>query len=113
MSTAIMIADLAVQLKAEQAKALSEQSTIDKSINDFYHMLEYLPLNACQLSKVAKQLKLALQARRALKEMINVNQVVLQGSVEKLKTREEIMQRTADRDATYRAEAKAAFNKFF
>lgn len=43
-------------------------SALDAKINDLYHIIEYLPLNAVELSKVMKVLRESLNARREWKD---------------------------------------------
>lgn len=107
------ISVLAEQVKAQQVSIGEEQSCTDKLINDLYHIIEYLPLSAPQMSQVSKRLKETLIKRRALKEQFNVNQAMLQTPVEKLKGAEESEKRVLHRDRQYFAESKAAFDRIF
>ncbi len=113
MNTVIELVAIVDKLKAEHGAVIAELSTIDKSMNDLYHMIEYLPLNARDLSRVTKKMKEHLRRRRALKEQSNINQMILQGIVEKTKAVSDIEKRVTDREASYRAEAKVAFDKMF
>lgn len=44
------------------------EKELDKKVQDLMHVLEYYPLNAVQLVKVAKKLRETKQVRRLLKE---------------------------------------------
>jgi hypothetical protein len=51
-----------------------ELSDIDKKINDLYHIIEFIDLNAADASKVFKYLKRTLRKRRDIKDKISVVQ---------------------------------------
>lgn len=59
----------AIKEAREHSKSIEiEEKLLDKKVQDLMHVLEYYPLNAVQLVKVAKKLRETKQVRRLLKE---------------------------------------------
>lgn len=101
------------KLKKQKADLLKLTSSIDKQINDHYHIIELVSLNASQLSKVTKSLKDLLKQRREAKENLNAVSNFLSGNLENAKTPETMKKNANDRENKYRAEAVLAFNAMF
>ena len=100
-------------LKKHKAELLKLNSTIDKQINDHYHIIELMPLNASQMSKVTKSLRALLKQRRDAKEEFNAVSNFLSGHMENGKSPIIMKQNAADREQKYRTEAEAAYQKLF
>jgi len=91
-------------LKETKANLVSEQKRIDKEINDHYHVLEMITMNASQISKVVKGLRGLLKSRRDIKESLILIESILTNHDSKT------AQRTK-RVGQYESEAKVAFNQ--
>ena len=84
----------------------------DGIVNDLYHILEFVKLDAVQMSKVAKQLRQALQTRRKLKEDSILFQSILDTTTSKIKP-DELIQRQNNRISKYIEESHASFKSIF
>lgn len=96
---------------AESVKNLSE---LDTKINDLYHIIEYVPLDAVKASKVLKELKKSLNERRRWKDC-NAN---LSASLHKLNgvdpsIYEKRVAVTEERNAKYLQESLESYQKHF
>ena len=107
------IASLVEKVKIENVAALARLGVVDKSINDLYHIIEYLALPAPKLMMVMKELRKLLRERRILKEQTNLFHHLLQSTVEKAHPPSESESRMAQRAEKYTAEAQAAYDKMF
>ena len=113
------MADTITTITAHRDSLLAAQSDLDKDVNNIYHMIEYLPLSAVQLSKITKKLKTILQARREHKEEINFWTVILnRNGFENAKLKPNIAgpdhdKDAAKRDAKYTRESITSYEKMF
>lgn len=64
------LTSLCVEAISSFDELVKQQSEIESRVSDLYHVLELVPMNAVEQMKVTKQLKLALQQRRAIKDKI-------------------------------------------
>lgn len=107
------IASLVEKVKIENTAALARLGVVDKSVNDLYHIIEYLALPAPKLMVVMKELRKLLRERRILKEQTNLFHCLLQSTVEKAHAAAESESRMVQRAEKYTAEAQAAYDKMF
>lgn len=112
-SSITQLADIAEQVRSEYQSLKTKQSNNDHEINDLYHIIELLNINAAQTSKVTKLLKAALRLRRELKEQQSACQMAMQGTIEKIPLSVEFSRRRSVREAQYRGEALVAFDRLF
>ena len=99
--------------KLEMKNLKDKVSANDKEINNLYHMLEVLKLNAVYIAKISKKLSAALKLRRTLKEDLNICQVIVNSVVEKTLPLEEFERRTEERAVKYAEEAQNHFDEMF
>lgn len=55
-----------------ESEVLSSLSEVDKKVNDCYHILELMDLDAIKMTVITKKLKTALRERRVLKDAVSV-----------------------------------------
>lgn len=82
-------------------------STINSSINDILHIIEYIDLPANQMSKLTKKLKVMYKFRREIKE----SSIILQNILKNGKEPSEEIASSYARITRYEAEAIASFKK--
>lgn len=98
------------ELSDERKRLLKLNSKIDIQINNCYHIIELLPLNAIQLMKVTRKIKKFLQERRDIKESINLINTLLD-KVQKIKSNEEFFIKAESRKVRYINEAREEYEK--
>ena len=101
------------RIKSERDKINNEVSSIDKEINDHYHVLELLELNGAEMVKIASSLKKLLRQRRKLKEQQIAFSNFLSATVESVKSPAITAQNGADRKSKYTTEALSSYEKIF
>lgn len=98
------------QLKTERANTYSVLIKTDKDVNHCYHIIELLPLNAAELSKVTKKLKELLILRRVTKEKIAQLDSMFNSVVRDVKVTDK---KAIDREQKYKAEALEMYKVIF
>ena len=84
-----------------------QEKELDQKVMDLMHVLEYYPLNAVQLTKVAKELRETKKIRRQLKEERCQWQSVFSHIKES-----NVVNNTAERQVRYLNESIASYNKW-
>lgn len=97
------------RIKSERDKINTEVSSIDKEINDHYHVLELLELNGAEMVKIASSLRKILRKRRTLKEQQIMLTNFLSSNVESAKDPKVSETNAHDRLNKYRSEAMASY----
>lgn len=101
------------RLKNQKNELNKLVGTLDRKVNDLYHVIELLPLSASELAKVTKTLREVLQQRREAKENIIAVSNFLTTTVEKVKPKE-VQDKNAElREDKYRQESLAVFESIF
>ncbi len=101
------------RIKGERDKINSEVSRIDKEVNDHYHVLELLELNAAEMVKIASSLRKLLKQRRNLKEQQILITNFLSSNVETAKDPKLASQNAAERETKYTTEALRSYERIF
>ncbi len=101
------------RIKGERDKINSEVSRIDKEVNDHYHVLELLELNAAEMVKIASSLRKLLKQRRNLKEQQILFTNFLSSNVETAKDPKLASQNAAERETKYTTEALRSYERIF
>ena len=101
------------RLKKHRADLNNRASAIDKTVNDHYHVIELLPLNAAELSKITKSLRTLLKERREVKEQVIAVSNFLASQVDGVKAPEVSEKNAQQREAKYRNEALLVYEKIF
>ena len=110
LSTAISAID---RLKKHKNDLNAKVSNLDRQVNDHYHVIELLPLNASELSIVTKNLRLLLKERREIKEQVIAVSNFLSSVVETAKPSEIHSENALKREQKYTQEALASYEKIF
>ena len=110
LSTAISAID---RLKKHKNDLNAKVSNLDRQVNDHYHVIELLPLNASELSTVTKNLRLLLKERREIKEQVIAVSNFLSSVVETAKPSEIHSENAQKREQKYTQEALASYEKIF
>lgn len=110
LSTAVSAIE---RLKKHRTELNNKVSSIDKLINDHYHVIELIPLNAAELSKVTKSLRNLLQERREAKEQVIAVSNFLASQVDGVKAPEISEKNAQQRETKYRNEALVVYEKIF
>ena len=76
-------------------------------------MIELLPLNAAELSKITKSLRTLLKERREVKEQVIAVSNFLASQVDGVKAPEVSEKNAQQREAKYRSEALLVYEKIF
>jgi len=105
--------DLIDKIKTQKSDLNSQMSSFDKQINDHYHMIELLELNAAELSKVTKSLRQLLKKRREAKERVIAISNFLSSTVETAKTIQTSQENAEKRELKYKQEALLSYEKIF
>ena len=63
-----LLIDTIAQARKHSEEVAKREKELDKMVQDLMHVLEYYPLNAVQLIKVAKKIRDTKRIRRQLKE---------------------------------------------
>lgn len=99
------------KLKSHRDSINSQVSNVDRDINDHYHVLELVDLDAVEIMKVTSSLRKLLKLRRKLKEdQILVNNF-LSSSVDSAKSPATHSQNAEDREKKYIREAYQSFSR--
>jgi ferritin len=101
------------KLKKQKTELNNRVSTLDKAVNDYYHVIELLPLNASELSTITKKLKCILKERRQVKEQVIAVSNFLSSQVEGVKDASTIAGNIKQREEKYRAEALLVYESIF
>lgn len=99
--------------KDEYTKQLS---SIDKELNNLYHIIEYVPMSASKMSKTIVMIRDNLRARRKIKEVLHLlNDALLAGNtVQKLdKVVAKHRLKEHDRYTTYVLQSVKSYNEIF
>ncbi len=110
LSTAVSAID---RLKKHKNDLNAKISNLDRQVNDHYHVIELLPLNASELSTVTKNLRLLLKERREVKEQVIAVSNFLSSVVETAKPSEIHDLNAQKREQKYTQEALASYEKIF
>lgn len=110
LSTAISAID---RLKKHKNDLNAKVSNLDRQVNDHYHVIELLPLNASELSTITKNLRLLLKERREVKEQVIAVSNFLSSVVETAKPSEIHSENAQKREQKYTQEALASYEKIF
>lgn len=110
LSTAISAID---RLKKHKNDLNAKVSNLDRQVNDHYHVIELLPLNASELSTVTKNLRSLLKERREIKEQVIAVSNFLSSVVETAKPSEIHNENAQKREQKYTQEALASYEKIF
>ena len=108
LSSALALID---KIKIQRSELNSHMSSLDKQINDHYHVIELLELNAAELSKITKSLRHLLKKRREAKEQVIAISNFLSSTVETAKPVETSQENAEKRETKYRHEALLAYEK--
>ena len=98
------------KLKKHKNDLNSLVSSLDRKVNDHYHVIELLPLNAAELSVVTKNLRSLLKDRREAKEQVIAVSNFLSSVAETAKPHETHENNTQKREQKY---TKEALNSYF
>ena len=101
------------KLKQQKTELNNRVSTLDKAVNDHYHVIELLPLNASELSTITKNLKRLLKERRQVKEQVIAVSNFLASQVDGVKDAATIAGNIKQREEKYRAEALLVYEGIF
>ena len=101
------------RLKKHKNDLNAKISNLDRQVNDHYHVIELLPLNASELSTVTKNLRLLLKERREVKEQVIAVSNFLSSVVETAKPSEIHDLNAQKREQKYTQEALASYEKIF
>lgn len=101
------------KLKKHKITLTNAMSNLDRQINDFYHVMELVPLNASELSIITKKLRNSLKYRRELKEQSMTICNMLSSNVESIKSPELIESNAKNRLEKYTQEALLSYSKIF
>lgn len=101
------------RLKKHKADLNNRVSVIDKTVNDHYHVIELLPLNAAELSVVTKNLRALLKDRREAKEQVIAVSNFLSSVAESAKPYETHENNTQKREQKYTEEALNSYFNIF
>ena len=110
LSAAISAID---RLKKHKTDLNAKVSNLDRQVNDHYHVIELLPLNASELSAVTKNLRNLLKERREIKEQVIAVSNFLSSVVENTKPSEIVDANAQKREQKYTQEALASYEKIF
>ncbi len=99
------------KLKEDLKNLNKESSEIDRHVNNFYHIIELVSLDACELSQLMSKLKQTLKRRREVKEMIICLQAVLSGTASDLKKIEAFKINAEERNKKYKKEALFSYTQ--
>ena len=97
-------------LSEQRSKLGTELSNLDAQVNHIYHVIELLPLNAAEMSKITKKLKELLVLRRSVKEDINTVTQMMENKVGVIHT---VKNKSLERKKQYTAEALSSYNRIF
>lgn len=101
------------RLKKHKGSLNAKVGELDRQVNDHYHVIELLPLNASELSKVTKNLRSLLKERRDVKEQVIAVSNFLSSVVETAKPCEIHDENASKREQKYTQEALASYEKIF
>lgn len=101
------------KLKTQKGILNARVGTLDKQVNDHYHVIELLDLSASELSKVMKSLKSLLRERREVKEQVIAVSNFLSASAENIKPVEVSQKNAKAREQKYVTEALQSYEKIF
>ena len=101
------------RLKKHKNDLNAKISNLDRQVNDHYHVIELLPLNASELSTVTKNLRLLLKERREVKEQVIAVSNFLSSVAETAKPSEIHDLNAQKREQKYTQEALASYEKIF
>ena len=90
-----------------------DHSKNEQYINDLYHILEYVKMDAVQISKITKKLTQALRIRRQLNDDRSACMIISSTPRNTLVSINEIEDRLAQRREKYCRDAHLAFAKYF
>ena len=90
-----------------------DHSKNEQYINDIYHILEYVKMDAVQISKITKKLTHALRARRQLNDDRSACMIIASTPRNTPVSIKEIEDRIAKRGEKYCHEAHLSFIKYF
>lgn len=99
------------KLKEDLKNLNKESSDLDRHINNFYHIVELVNLDACELSQLVSKLKGVLKRRREVKEMVICLQSVLAGNTSDLKKIEAFKINAEERNKKYKKEALLSYSQ--
>lgn len=90
---------------------LEDLSKTDTSINDIYHVLEYITLDAVELAKLTKHLRALLVKRRTLKNSIALNQSSIDSVKAFIKRRHDSKAEVAKRTIRHERESMESYER--
>lgn len=121
-----MIGDVALKLTSDLLETLrtieeqhqlqfSELKNVDAKINDIYHVIEYVKLDAVKMMKVYKLLQNCLTERRTIKNNLAVYSSIIGGQKVQCITKNIAEKRQAilNRNVRYTQEATDSYSKLF
>ena len=97
-------------LKSETSKMMS---VVDAKVNDCYHILELVTLNAAQAAMVTKELRSLLKQRREAKEKMILIETVMANKFENTQLKDNITKKSEERANKFAGEAKQAYVRLF
>ena len=101
------------KLKKHKIDLNNKLGDLDRQVNDHYHIIELIPLNASELSTVTKNLRALLKTRRELKEKVIAVSNFLSSIVEKTKSLDIYELNAQNREKKYLEEALVSYEKTF